>query len=542
MSRYAIGMDFGTLSGRGVLVDTADGRVIADAQMDYPHGVMDTALPSGKPLGKDWALQHPQDYLDVMDAVLPVLTAKVNPADIAAVSLDVTSATAMPVDAGFTPLCMTEYWQDDPYAYVMMWKHHATQKQAQKMTDAAVARGEKWLQYYGGKINAEWYLPKLLQILEEHPALYNAMDRYVEMTEWLVWQLSGSYVRSEGCVGYKALYTGEFPSEEYFAAVNPDFRHVATTKLRGAIGKLGTCAGYVTEAAAARWGLAPGTTVAVGNIDAHVCMPAAGITTPGSMLAIVGTSTCTLLVDEEQRAVPGISGAVKDGVLPGYAGYEAGQTCVGDSFRWFEKNAVPACITEAAAKQGISVQAHLTALADKLRPGESGLIALDWFNGNRSILADSDLTGLIVGLTLQTKPEEIYRALIESTAYGCRVIVDNYRAHGVPVEAFYASGGVSQKNAMAMQIYADVLNMPVRVVDAAQGPAVGSAILGAVAAGVYPTMEAAIRAMASPVAKVYEPVEAHVAVYEKLYQEYRILHDSFSGPDGVMKRLKKIRG
>ena len=368
------------------------------------------------------------------------------------------------------------------------------------------------------------------------------MDRYVEMTEWLVWQLSGSYVRSEGCVGYKALYTGEFPSEEYFAAVNPDFRHVATTKLRGAIGKLGTCAGYVTEAAAARWGLAPGTTVAVGNIDAHVCMPAAGITTPGSMLAIVGTSTCTLLVDEEQRAVPGISGAVKDGVLPGYAGYEAGQTCVGDSFRWFEKNAVPACITEAAAKQGISVQAHLTALADKLRPGESGLIALDWFNGNRSILADSDLTGLIVGLTLQTKPEEIYRALIESTAYGCRVIVDNYRAHGVPVEAFYASGGVSQKNAMAMQIYADVLNMPVRVVDAAQGPAVGSAILGAVAAGVYPTMEAAIRAMASPVAKVYEPVEAHVAVYEKLYQEYRILHDSFSGPDGVMKRLKKIRG
>ena len=380
MSRYAIGMDFGTLSGRAVLVDVADGRMVVERAMDYPHAVMDTALPSGKPLGKDWALQHPQDYLDVMDALLPALTAQVDPAEIVAVGVDVTSATAMPVDRDFTPLCLKDPWQDDPYAYAMMWKHHACHQQAQRMTEVAVARGEKWLPLYGGKINVEWYFPKLLQILEERPEVYHAMDQYVEAVEWLVWQLTGSYVRSEGCVGYKALYAGAYPSEAYFAAVNPDFRHVVGTKHRGPIGKLGSCAGRVTQTAADRWGLAPGTPVAVGNIDAHVCMPASGITAPGSMLAIIGTSTVTLLVGNALQAAPGICGAVQDGVLPGFAGYEAGQSCVGDSFRWYEKNAVPAYITDAAAREGIGVQAYLTRLAEKLRPGESGLIALDWFN------------------------------------------------------------------------------------------------------------------------------------------------------------------
>ena len=539
MKKYAIGIDFGTLSGRAVLVDIANGRVLAEQQMDYPHAVMDKALPSGKPLGQDWALQHPRDYLDVLDAVLPQLAAEVNPADIVGIGVDVTSATALPVDKEFTPLCFKPEWADDPYAYAMMWKHHACHKQAQRMTDVAIQRGESWLPLYGGKINVEWYFPKLLQIMEEQPALYHAMDQYVEAVEWLVWQLTGSYVRSEGCVGYKALYAGEFPSEAYFAAVNPDFRHVVGTKLRGPIGKLGSCAGHVTEKAAARWGLAPGTPVAVGNIDAHVCMPASGITAPGSMLAIIGTSTVTLLVGETLSAAPGICGAVQDGVLPGFAGYEAGQSCVGDSFRWLEKHATPPYIVEAAQAAGIPVQAYLTSLAEKLRPGESGLLALDWFNGNRSILADPDLSAMLLGLTLQTRPEEIYRALIESTAYGCRVIVDNYRAHGVAVEAFYASGGISQKNAMAMQIYADVLNMPVRVVDASQGPALGSAIFGAVASVAYATVEAAIRHMASPVARIYEPVRENVAVYEALYQEYRTLHDYFSGENHVMKRLKK---
>ena len=542
MKKYAIGIDFGTLSGRCVLVDVEDGTVVMERQMDYPHAVMDKALPSGKPLAQDWALQHPQDYLDVLDAILPQLTAAVNPADIVGIGVDVTSATALPVDADFTPLCFKPEWTDDPYAYAMMWKHHACQQQAQSMTDVAIQRGESWLPLYGGKINVEWYFPKLLQILEERPALYEAMDQYVEAVEWLVWQLTGSYVRSEGCVGYKALYAGGFPSEEYFAAVNPAFRNVVGTKLRGPIGKLGSCAGHVHDAAAARWGLAPGTPVAVGNIDAHVCMPASGITAPGSMLAIIGTSTVTLLVGETLSAAPGICGAVQDGVLPGFAGYEAGQSCVGDFFRWLEKQAVPPYIMEEAAAAGMPVQAYLTHLAEKLRPGESGLLALDWFNGNRSILADPDLQGVILGLTLQTRPEEIYRALIESTAYGCRVIVDNYRANGVAVEAFYASGGISQKNAMAMQIYADVLNMPVRVVDASQGPALGSAIFGAVAAGVYDTVEAAIRSMASPIKRVYEPILHHAEVYEALYREYKTLHDYFSGGENdVMKRLKKLK-
>lgn len=542
MPKYAIGIDYGTLSARAVLADVADGHVVATAEMAYPHGVMDAHLPDGTPLPQGWALQHPQDYLDALDSVLPKMAEKVNPEDIVAIGIDCTSATVMPVDEAGTPLCLLPEYAGNPHAWCMMWKHHGGQEQAHRMTEIARARGEKWLPRYGNIVNAEWMFPKLLQVMEEAPEVYRAMAEYVEAMDFLIRRLTGERVRSDACLGYKALYAGQFPSKEYFAAVNPAFENVAEEKLGGRILPLGGCAGYLTKDAAQRYGLRPGIAVSAGNIDAHVCLPAAGIDGPGKLLAIIGTSSCYIMMSDVEASVPGMSGVVQGGVLPGLAAYEAGQSCVGDSFAWFEKNCVPAYITDAARKQGLPVQKYLSELAAPLRPGESGLVALDWFNGNRSVLADADLTGMMLGMTLQTTPQEMYRAMLESTAYGARMIVDGYRENGVKIEQFLAGGGIPQKNPLMMQIYADVLNMDIHVSAETQGAALGSAIYAAVAAGVYPDAAEGARRMGAGVCRVYHPDPENAAVYEKLYAEFKILHDYFGrGANDVMKRLKAIR-
>jgi len=543
MPRYTIGVDFGSLSGRAVLVDTADGREIAHAQYDYPHGIVDCCLPNGRKLPDGWALQHPQDYLDVLAHTLPALAAHVKPEEIAGIGLDCTASTGLPVDEQGVPLCFEERYCGCPHAYIMMWKHHGAQHQAHRMTALACSRREPWLDHYGGIVNAEWYFPKLLEVLEEAPQVYQAMSHYVEAVDWLVWQLTGCLTRSYGCLGYKAFYQNEaFPDRGYFAGLHPAFENVVEDKGSGRIVQPGECAGMLTEEAAACYGLRPGIPVAAGNIDAHACVPAAGIDGIGKLLAIIGTSACHIVMGEKTLPVPGMSGVVQGGVLPGLAAYEAGQSSVGDQFHWYERTCTPAAVCAEAAQKGVSVQELLTEKAAELKPGQSGLIALDWWNGNRSILADTGLSGMLLGMTLRTAPHEIYRALIESTAYGARVILENYRQSGVPVNVLYASGGIPQKNALAMQIYADVLRMPVHVADAAQGPALGSAIYAAVAAGIYPDAAQGARCMGAKVAAVYEPITENAEVYEQLYQAYRRLHDYFGcGENNVMKLLKEIR-
>lgn len=546
MSRYVIGVDFGTLSGRASLVDTADGRVLASAVYDYPHGVMDAALEDGTKLPPDWALQHPRDYLDVLDRTLPAILGEsgIDAADVVGIALDVTASTAMPVRRDGTPLCLLEAYRNEPHAYVKLWKHHAAQRHADEMTRAALERNEPWLSAYGGKVSSEWSFPKLWQVLDEAPEIYDAMDGWVEAADWIVWQLCGRWVQNSCSAGYKCFYSKQsgFPSEEYFAALDERLRHVVRDKLWAPVMPVSARAGGLTKAMAERFGLHEGIAVAVGNVDAHVAVLAAGIKQPGKLLAIIGTSTCHMALAGKRHDVPGICGIVEDGILPGCWGYESGQSCVGDHFDWMTKSLVPSDYSLEAERRGISIHQYLTQLAECYAPGESGLLALDWWNGNRSVLADFDLTGMMLGMTLRTKPEEIYRALIEATAYGMRVVVENYREHGVPIEEIDALGGISQKNALAMQIYADVLNMPVRVIDCAQGGALGSAIFAASAAGVYPSVGEAICAMAAPVLKTYEPVDAHVKIYDGLFTEYKLLHDYFGrGGNDVMKRLKHMR-
>ncbi|GHU76156.1 ribulokinase [Clostridia bacterium] len=549
MAKYSIGVDFGTLSGRALVVDVVTGEELASAAMDYRHGVMDEKLPTGKKLGIDWALQYPQDYIEVLYTTIPeaLKLAGVSADDVIGLGIDFTACTLMPVKADATPLCMMLEWADNPHAYIKLWKHHAAQDQANRINALAAARNEKWLPRYGGKVSSEWAFPKILQVLEEAPEVYAAADYFIEAGDWVVWMLTGQQTRNACMAGYKELYNKRdgYPSKEFFRALDPRLENVIEDKMNCPISPMGAKAGELDAKGAPLIGLNPGISVAVCNVDAHVTMPAAKAQ-PGAMLAIMGTSTCDIIVGGEEMTVPGMCGVVEDGVYPGYFGFEAGQSCVGDHFAWFVEHCVPAEYSDEAKARGISLHTLLTEKAEKLAVGESGLVALDWWNGNRSVLVDVDLTGLMIGMTLATKPEEMYRALIEATAYGTRVIVESFRESGVAVESFIASGGIALKNPMMMQIYADVLNMPIRIAGSSQGPALGSAIFGAVAAGSakggYDSVFDASDKMGKLLDDAYEPIQTNVETYDKLYAEYKILHDYFGrGANDVMKRLKNIK-
>lgn len=503
-----------------------------------------------KKLEHDWALQHPQDYLDVLEKTIPAVLAQsgVDPRNVIGIGTDFTACTVLPVKKDGTPLCLMPEYAENPHAWVKLWKHHAAQEQANRLNALAEQRGEAWLGNYGGKISSEWEIPKLMQVAEEAPEIYAAMDRWIEAADWIVWQLTGVETHNSCTAGYKAIWnkrTG-YPTWEFFKALHPLLENAAEEKLASDILPLGSRAGGLSPAMAEKLGLPAGIAVAVGNVDAHVCVPAVGISRPGQMLAITGTSTCHMMMSEREIQVPGICGVVEDGIMPGYFGYEAGQSCVGDHFDWAVKTCVPPEYYDEAAKAGVNIHQFLRSKAEKQKPGAHGLLALDWWNGNRSILVDADLTGMMLGMTLRTKPEDIYRALIEATAFGTRVLVENYRENGIPVEEFFASGGIAFKDPMTMQIYADVLNMPIKIAGTLQGPALGSAIFGAVAAGEAAGGYASVFDAAGKMGKVkeeyYRPISENVPVYDALYAEYKRLHDYFGrGENDVMKRLKALK-
>jgi L-ribulokinase len=549
--KYSIGVDFGTQSGRAVLVEVETGKEIATAVKEYTHGVMDEFLPDGvKKLETDWALQHPADYLEVLQVTIPEVLrkAEISADDVIGIGIDFTACTMLPIDSTGTPLCMKEEFKSNPHSYVKLWKHHAAQEEANRLNEIAEQRGEKFLQRYGGKISSEWLIPKIWQILNEAPDIYEAADQMVEAADWVVSQLTGVLKRNSCAAGYKAIWHKQegYPSREFFKALDPRLENVVEEKLGSDVVPIGDKAGEITPRAAKLTGLKPGTAVAIGNVDAHVSLPAVGITEPGKLLMIMGTSTCHILLGEEEKVVPGICGVVEDGVLPGLMGYEAGQSCVGDHFEWFIENCVPSSYYQEAEKRGVGIHQLLTEKASRLRVGESGLIALDWWNGNRSTLVDADLTGVIVGATLQTKPEEIFRALIEATAYGTRMIVETFRRFGVPIFEIYAAGGIAEKNPLMMQIYSDVLNMEIRISASPQTSALGSAMFGAVAAGKekggYDSIVDAAKVMAKVKEDYYKPNPENVAVYNQLYAEYEKLYYYFGrGENNVMKVLKHFK-
>lgn len=548
--KYSIGVDYGTQSGRAVLVDVSNGEVVAQSTKMYTHGVMEEFLPDGTRLEPDWAVEHPADYLEVLEVTVPAVLqeSKVSPEDVIGMSIDFTACTMLPVDKEGVPLCFQKELQSVPHAWLKLWKHHAAQAQANRLNQIAEERGEDFLARYGGKISSEWMFPKIMQILDEAPEIYEKTDRFMEAADWVTMQLTGVETRNSCTAGYKSMWHKKkgFPSKEFFKALDPRLEHVVEEKLSTTILPQGAKAGELTEEMAKKTGLLKGTAVAVANVDAHVAVPAVGITGPNKMLMIIGTSTCDIMCSEVEKEVPGMCGVVEDGVMPGFFGYEAGQSCVGDHFEWFVKNCVPATYYEAAAKEGKNIFTYLTEKAEALKIGESGLVALDWWNGNRSCLVDVDLTGMMLGMTLTTKPEEMYRALIEATAYGKRMILDTFEEAGVPIDELYACGGISKKNPMMMQIYADVCNKEIFIGESDQTPALGSAMFGAVAAGKdkggYDSIFEAAEVMGKVEERTYKPIPEHVEKYQALYAEFKILHDYFGrGANDVMKRLKTIK-
>ncbi|NBD27547.1 ribulokinase [Paenibacillus glycinis] len=548
---YAIGVDYGTESGRAVLVRLSDGAEIAEHVTPYRHNVIDERLPeSGLRLEHDWALQHPRDYIEVLEQSVPAVVREsgIDPVEIIGLGIDFTACTMLPIDGAGQPLCFDPSHKHNPHSWVKLWKHHAAQDEANRINETAAARGETFLPRYGGKLSSEWMLAKAWQILNEAPEIYETADQFVEATDWVVSQMTGSIVRNSCTAGYKAVWHKQegYPSREFLKALDPRLEDLAETKLRGSVLPLGTKAGELTAGMAARMGLVAGTAIAVGNVDAHAAVPAVGVVTPGKLVMAMGTSICHMLLGSEEKQVEGMCGVVEDGIIPGFYGYEAGQSAVGDIFAWYVDEAVPAYVAEAAKNEDIHVHEWLEKQASALNAGESGLLALDWWNGNRSVLVDTDLTGMIVGLTLLSKPQEVYRALLEATAFGTRKIIDAFHGNGVEVHELYACGGLPQKNALLMQIYADVTNREIKVAASRQTPALGAAMFGAVAAGAakggYDNIVDAAAAMARVREETFKPIPANVAVYEKLYAEYNQLHDYFGrGANDVMKRLKAIK-
>ena len=548
---YAIGVDFGTESGRAVLVNVSNGSEVATAVYKYANGVIDAKLPgSDIRLEPDWALQDPKDYIDALKETIPAVIRQsgVTPADVIGIGIDFTACTMLPTLKDGTPLCFLPQFRNRPHAWTKLWKHHAAQPEANALNEIAREKGFTFLDRYGGKISSEWFFPKVWQILNEDPEIYHAAERFIEAADWVVWQLTGEEKRNSCTAGYKAIWSKSegFPPKQFFKALDPRLENIVDEKMTRTIVPLGERAGGLTAQAAGWTGLNPGTAVAVANVDAHVSVPASTVVDTGKMVMIMGTSICHMVLGREARIVPGICGFTEDGIIPGFIGYEAGQSCVGDHFAWFVENCVPEAYQKEARVRGIDIHALLEEKAARLTPGESGLLALDWWNGNRSVLVDVDLTGMMLGMTLLTKPEEMYRALIEATAYGTRVIIEAFNANGVTVDELIATGGLPDRNRLLMQIYADVTGKEIRVSAARQTPALGSAMFGAVAAGKaaggYDSILEASQKMAHLRDEVYRPIPENQLIYARLFQEYVQLHDTFGrGVNDVMKRLKALK-
>lgn len=550
MKKYAIGVDYGTLSVRALLVDIETGEEAATSVYPYPHGVMEKEIPTGVALPANWALQYPGDYYEgLITTIKDVLQQKeVAPAQVVSIGVDFTAATILPVTKEGIPLCELEEWKKEPHTYVKVWKHHGGEKEAQDIDRIMKERGDHVLDFYGGKVSSEWMLPKILETLRYAPEVYNKADRFIESLDWVVWKLTGIETRSTCAAGYKIFYReGKgYPSHEFFRGIDPKLEYLVEEKLEAPLRTIGQRAGYLSEEMADILGLTTDVVVGAGIVDAHSAVLGSGISKPGQMLITVGTSSCHLLLSEKEVGVKGIGGIVKDGIVPGIYGCEAGQSCVGDGFAWFVNECVPESYYKEAEEKGMGIYALLEEKLQDYKVGSSGLLALDWLNGVRTPLADFQLNGMILGLHLGTKPEEIYMALIEATAYGTRWIMEQFEEAGLPVEGIVLGGGIPMKNKTLVQVYADICKREVRIAGTSQASAMGAAIAGAAAADPKVTgcsnIQELIQKLGKTKEECYLPRTEEAAIYDKLYTEYKTLCQYFGqGGNDVMKRLHKIR-
>lgn len=550
---YSIGLDYGTNSVRCVIVNTANGKEAGTAVYNYPSGQMGILLDR-----KDHnvARQNPADYLIGLETTVKksIALAKKNDkkfrADqIVGIGVDTTGSTPIPVDKNGVPLAMKKEFKKNLNAHVWLWKDHTGYAEAAEITALAARQHPEYLAKCGGTYSSEWFFSKILHCLRTDPKVFDNAYTWVEHADWIPAVLTGTdhpsrIKRCRCAAGHKAMFNadwGGYPARDFLAQLDPKMGALRDT-LTAVTEAIDQKAGDLTEAWAKKLGLKAGIPVAMGSFDAHLGGVGSGIG-PGTLVKIIGTSTCDMAVAPNTAAlpdIPGICGIVDGSILPGYFGLEAGQSAVGDIFNWFVNYIQPG-----GRKEGD--HAALTARAAKIRPGQSGLLALDWNNGNRTILVDQRLTGLLIGQTLHTRPEEIYRALVEATAFGALTIINRFEEYGVSIKQIINCGGISEKNAMIMQIYADVTGREMKISRSAQTCALGSAICGAVVGGAHSNYASAQKAMCGVKAKTFKPIAANHEIYKRLYVLYKQLHDAFGTKEynqslhNVMKDLLKIK-
>ena len=537
--KYVIGVDFGSLSARALLVSLKDGTQVAEAEFAYPHAVMQASDFPGAHLKKPDAYQHPQDYLDALSFVVNKVSAGIDPSEIAGLGFDFTACTVLPVTEDGTPLCFLPEFRNEPQAYVKLWKHQSAQNEADDINALMDKENAGWRESSGGKVSPEWYFPKLLEVYRRAPRVFSACHRYLEAGDWLTWLLTGNEIRSSSMALYTSTWNPKtgYPGNDFWEKVEPGFGGIIGTKVLDRIGVAGTKAGCINAPGRQLTGLKEGTVVTLPFVDAHAGLPGMGIVECGTLALIAGTSACHLVLSDKNPDIPTISG-VYNGIIPGYYAYTGSQAAAGDSFDWFVKNCVPAAYHKKAKEEGKSLFAYLTEKAATLKVGESGLLALDWWNGNRCPYSDGDLSGVILGLNLRTRPEEIFRAILESVAYGTRSIVDSLENGGIEINEVYAGGGIARKNPFLMQMFADVMGKTVRISPCAQAGALGSAIFAAAACGAYPDIRTAAKALAEPCLASFSPNPSRTVQYEKLYRAYLEVSDFFAHSP-VMKDLRK---
>lgn len=548
MDKYVIGLDFGTKSGRALLVNAKTGETLANASKDYAHGVIDEILPDGKTrIGADWALQHPRDYIETLEYIVSavVTEAGLNAEDIIGVSIDFTACTILPVDSSLTPLCFNDSFANSPHAFVKLWKHHAALEEAEEINQLLEQRGILDTPRYGGKISAELMLPKVLQIVREDFRIYEAAAQILEAGDWLSQLLTGQKRRSANTASYKAMwYDGVYPVD-VFTALDQRLSNYAGEKLIGNICPVGGKFGELTGEWAARLGLLPGTAVGCPVIDAHAGIPGCGITEPGVMMLMLGTSSVEAILSEKPFSGSGIIGAVKDGVIPGYYALETGLAAVGDVFEWFINTALPEDYRKRAENAGLSPHRYLGGLTMNNRAGETGLLALDWWAGNKTPFVDAALSGMILGYTLAAKPEHIYRCLVESAGFGSRMIMEYFAGAGVGINEIRACGGIAGKDEFLMQIFADITNCEIKVSAQAETTALGSAMYASAAAGTarggHDNIAQASRAMSRLKQRTYKPNPCQAERYSQLYDIYRSLCGYFGKTSDALRRLQRLR-
>lgn len=548
--QYVIGVDYGTQSARAVVVETATGRTVGEKVCVYAHGVLNSALPDGTKLpGPDWALEVPADYQAALLDIVPgaVKAAGVSPAQIGALSIAATACTLMPVTRDLTPLCALERFQSRPHAYAKLWKHHRAQRYADRMTEAAKEMGLTLLDDFGGRISSEWAIPKVLEVFEQDREVYDAADRFMQFSDWLTALLTGNADAQNGSIAtYKAMWSKRAgdPPDEYLRAVCEEAPRIVHEKLRGQKYMAGEAAGVLTKEAASALQLCPGIPVGMAHTDAHAAALGVGAADEGDYVFIMGTSSCGHLLAREKVPVPGVTGARPDGLIEGFTCYSAGQASVGDMLEWFVKKAVPADYTQMAQESQKNIFQFLEQKAAVKRPGECGMVALDWWAGNRSTLVNADLSGLIMGLRMDSQPEDIYRALLDSIAFGHREILDNFSSHALTARRVVLCGGIANKNRLLLHIMADVLNRPVEVSKEPQATALGAAMCAAAALtaahGGYDSLQDAVRHMKGAQNEIIAPDPENAARYNVLYALYDRLYRFFGREEPeLMKSLRQ---